>query len=319
MGDDRPSVYLEGTNVIYRASSLGNCDKELVAIRCGFTPAPFPVQFRKIFADGHRAEDVILDALAARGHTITRHQEEINLEVLPGVFIRGHIDGADEANGAVVDAKSTSDRGIAPALMAKYEWQMSVYCHALGFDKAYFAVGVKDRATGDVDPASVSIHHMDTLIPLGQIKGRVAKLESFARHYMETGDYPACEETQYPCGAFALHNKGDVDPYGGFPISPVLEDNSLDAYCQMYAEAQQAEAEAKDAKANARKFILEHIGGEGEQRRTDRFEIKWSGTGIKKELDKRALEKFLAAYGKTIDEFMGTKSVSQTISVKEIA
>lgn len=320
MGDDRPAVYEEDGAWIYRASSLGNCPKELTAIRCGFTPAPFPAHFDKIFADGHRGEDVIIAELERRGHVITRQQEEVNLEVLPGVFIRGHIDGVMD-DDIVFDAKTTSAKyGISKQLHEKYEFQLSVYAHALGLTERRLVVAEKEKESGDVIASSVDIRTPDTLIPLGVILARVAKIESFARHYFETGDYPQCDEKQYPCGAFALHHgkAEDEDPYGGYV--PVLEDNSLDRYAAMYIEAQQAEAAAKDEKANARKMILEHLGGERDQA-TEQHAIAFTGSDMTTVFAKDRLERYLKSLGPgapKLDDFYDTKSKSKSISVKPL-
>jgi len=318
MGDDRPAVYPEGDNWIYRASALGSCPKELTAIRCGFTPAPFPDHFTKIFADGHRGEDVIVEELRRRGFEVTRQQEEINLEVLPGVFIRGHIDGVMDT---VFDAKTTSAKyGIAPALEEKYYFQLSVYAHALGFDTAKLVVAEKEKESGDVVPSSVDIRTLDTLVPLGAIKAKVAKIESYARHFFETGDYPYCDEKQYPCGAFQLHgaNEDDADPYSGF--APILEDDSLDRYAQLYIEAQQAEATAKDQKANARKMILDHLGGERDQKTAEHV-IAFTGSDMTTVLNKVRLERYLKSLGPgapPLDDFYDTKSKSKSISVRPL-
>ncbi len=324
--DDRPAVYREGTSWIYRASSFGNCPKELTAIRCGHTPAPFPQRFDKIFADGHRGEDVIIAELESRGYKVTDRQRQINWQI-PGTncVIRGHIDGIIEdsaGNRSIFDAKTTSAKyGIAKNLHAKYELQLSIYGHALGLETAVLGVGVKDPETGDVE--SVTIQAFDSLpVSRAEIIAKMHQLDGYAKHYDDVGDFPYCDEKQYPCGVYQLHHgKGgdDGDPYGGF-FENRVEDNSLDTFAAMYLEAAQAEAAAKEAKANARKMILQHVGGE-ENRTTGDYAIKFTGTGIKKELDKARLERYLASLGPgapKIEDFMGTKTVSKSIRVEPI-
>jgi hypothetical protein len=330
-GDDRPSVYMEGDIAIYRASAFGSCIKELVALRTahlsGFVPEPFPQRFKKIFADGHRGEQVIIDDLTAAGWTITRQQEEINWEILPGVIIRGHIDGVAEdpvGEAHIFDAKTTSAKyGIAKDLQARYDLQLSIYGHALGLDSAVLGVGTKDPETGDV--VKVDVHGPTPLaVSIAAIRAKAAKIESLARHYEETGDYPTCDEKQYPCSAYRLHvgqpdTADSDDPYGGYgaPYTPILEDNSLDAHAAAYIEAARIEAEAKKKKAAAREAILLHVGGENETR-TGLHEIKFTGTGTKKELDKASLSKYLRGQGRDIEEFYGTKGVAKSISVSAL-
>lgn len=220
MGDDRPNVYREGDYWVYRSSSFGNCIKELAAIRAGITPAPFPDRFRKAFDDGNRGEAVIIAMLEAEGWTITRQQEEINWEILPGVIIRGHIDGVANRGSErrIFDAKTTSERyGIADHLQVKYDWQLSLYGHALGLDKAMLGVGIKDPATGDV--MRTDTHTMDTLpYSVAQIKARVAKIENLAKRCLEAPDRDVaifnleCDTTnRYPCfpaGTLVLTDDG---------------------------------------------------------------------------------------------------------------
>lgn len=328
MSDDRPSVYEENGKWIYRASSFGNCIKELVAIRCGIKPAPWPALFKQKFADGHRGEDTIISMMEARGFTVTRRQEEINWEILPGIVIRGHIDGVSQylqENPRIFDAKTTSAQyGIAPGLQAKYDLQLSIYGHALGLDQAMLAVGTKERFTGDV--MSTDTHNVDTLPWTVQaIKIRAARIEALAKMYEETGEFPECDvESRYPCGVHFLHDDAvALDPYGvPVQVKPVLEDDSLDRYLADYREAQQDEATAKDRKANARKMIVQHIGGEGENRTTEKFVLSWTGSGVSTVLDKARLEKYLRGLGPgapKIDDFYGEKSKAKSIDVKEIA
>lgn len=330
VGDNRPSVYPEAGKWIYRASSFGSCDKELTAIRCGFTPAPFPDRFKKIFADGHRGEDVIVAELESRGYVITDRQAEINWNI-PGTdcVIRGHIDGiivTPEGARSIFDAKTTSARyGISRDLHKKYELQLSIYGHALDLTSAALGVGEKDPETGDVVPSSITMQEWSSLpVSKGAIIARMHKLDGFAKHYEETGDYPFCDEKQYPCGAFQLHHNrtahgDDADPYGGF-FKPVLEDDSLDRYAAMYVEAQQLEAKAKDDKANARKLIVAHVGGENPTA-TESHNIKFTGTGIKKVLLKDELARYLSSLGPgapKLDDFYGTEGASKSIKVETI-
>lgn len=67
MGDNRPAVYEEGDKWVLRASSLGNCFSHLVRCGLGYTPEPPPDFMLERFAEGDRAEPVILNWLNTKG------------------------------------------------------------------------------------------------------------------------------------------------------------------------------------------------------------------------------------------------------------
>ena len=338
MSDNRPSVYTDGNLVVYRASALGSCTRALAAIRSGHEPvAPFPARFRKTLDDGNRGEAVILQGVADAGYTIGGGQQD-EIELIVGttadaktIVVRGHVDDivVDSVGSfRVVDAKTTSAKyGVSDDLAERYNWQIAVYMHALGMP-GMFAYGIKDPDTGDV--VDVEIELVDTPPhTMGQIKARIAKIEYMAqgRRYL---DVECSVKNKYPCPVYHLsgHGKaddGEADPYqlGGavaVTVGPVLEDDSLDRYCQMYVDAQQREAAAKDDKANARKMIVNHVGGEGEERTTDLFDVGWSGTGMQKVLLTKELERYLASLGPgapKLESFYGTQSKAKSINVKE--
>lgn len=322
MGDDRPNVYTEGDRVIYRASALGNCLNSLAFSRMGVKGAEPPAALLKAFADGNRGETEIIRRLGIMGFQVEddASQNTVELEVFPGIIIRGHIDGIetdpDTGIRRVLECKTTSARGVAKDLKERYDFQLSIYCHALGLP-GLFAIGTKDKATGDV--VSVVTHTMDTpKVSLAQIKARVAKVESIAKSGIST-----CTEGRWGCEHFFMHEDlAPVDAYG-IPIEfvPKLEDNSLDEFAALYLESAQAEAAAKDAKANARKMVVHHIGGEGEERKTDHFHVSWSGSGLAKTFNKARLEKYLLGLGPgapKIEDFYDDAVKAKSIKVTTI-
>ena len=317
-GDNRPSIYTEGDNVVYRASSLGNCLRELVGIRFGIIPAPWPANFRKAFAHGHRGEDVILDQLRARGFAITRQQEEINWQILPGVILRGHIDCVAQYLGGpprICDAKTTSKKwGISDHLKKKYDLQLSVYAHALGLSAAMIAIGEKNEVTGDVE-GDVVVEDIDDLpFSVSQIKARIAKIESLAKKMRTDADLPSCDTTQrFPCGLYRYHD--DEKPVT--VRSDAGSDEMFDGLADEYDQARQEEAEAKARKEDAKNRLIAYVGGKVDKE-TNGWRLSFTGTGIAEQLDKKALAKFLAAHEKTIEEFMGTVSKEKSISVKRV-
>jgi hypothetical protein len=128
MGDDRPSVYDEGDRVIYRASSVGNCIKSLVAARQGITPADHPDWLMEKFAEGNTAEPIIVDWIKQQGEwefqspheqesygglpeTVipTAHDNQFLLEIPVGTqaLLRCHLDGMAVCTGAKAGGKTS--------------------------------------------------------------------------------------------------------------------------------------------------------------------------------------------------------------------
>ena len=70
MGDDRPNVYLDDTTDkwVYRASSLGNCVKGLVAARLQYEAFPFPDWLLEKFEQGNAAETMLIKRFLDHQH-----------------------------------------------------------------------------------------------------------------------------------------------------------------------------------------------------------------------------------------------------------
>ena len=104
MSDDRSIAYVEGKNVIYRASGSGTCLTALVAARLGYQPE------RSQFAqttlmnaakEGNLHEDAIVEELKSTyGYRVWGSQDPVEIKVIPHVYLRGHIDGFCIPKGA---------------------------------------------------------------------------------------------------------------------------------------------------------------------------------------------------------------------------
>ena len=66
MSDERPNAYIEGDNLIIRASAFGSCPKALIAVASGYEPAPPPLAMLEKFQEGADAEYEILRAVSSR-------------------------------------------------------------------------------------------------------------------------------------------------------------------------------------------------------------------------------------------------------------
>lgn len=177
--DHRPLRYLEpdpddGTveQVVYRASSLGSCDRAVLLTALGYAVQPDPPGWRQVLDEGTIAESAIRTMWEEeRGHDVVDDQLTVELEIgeINGrrVIVRGHIDGrwydSDTevlGGGGLWESKkfraSTYPDFLRDGIEVhkNYPWQLSVYMHALGLDYAEVTggllAGYRDVNTGEL-------------------------------------------------------------------------------------------------------------------------------------------------------------------------
>lgn len=176
--DHRPLRYLEpdpqrvdAERVVYRASSLGSCDRAVLLTALGVTPAPDPPGWQQVLDEGTIAESAIrLMWEEQKAIEVVDDQLEVQLDVGVmndrNVIIRGHIDGRWHGDprepgidgGGLWESKKFRESTFPDFLRdgievhKNYPWQLSVYMHALGLDYAEVTggllVGYRDRITG---------------------------------------------------------------------------------------------------------------------------------------------------------------------------
>lgn len=266
MGDDRPNTYIEGDWVIYRASSLGNCIKSLVASRLGIEPMPHPDWLLEKFSEGNVNEPIILNMLKDAGWTITDENEpeqmEVEIQVGSRVKIRGHLDGvgipprmATLPEGFhVIEAKAFGKafwdkymkEGIAG--FPYYAMQVTIYMAALEMP-CVFVVGLKDD-DGVVTKIKQEVF-INPPMSMGQVKAKVAKIEGL----VAKGELPGCDYVQYPCQYYLLHEE-EAQGDGG-----VDEDLEVDLLLTNYVRGQELEKEAKELKGPAGEALLKIMQG----------------------------------------------------------
>ncbi len=215
MGDDRPNTYVEddGT-VIYRASSLGNCIKSLVASRLGMEPMPHPDWLLEKFEEGNTNEPVILKMLEDAGWGYSDGaQLEVEIPVGKGIKIRGHLDQigfdglADSPSDHVVEVKafgkSFYEKFMKQGIMGfpYYVMQLAIYMAATGMPAA-FVVGVKNDE-GVVDRIGINFYELKDLGGIGAVKAKIARVEQ----WVKKGELPPCDYDQYPCQFYYLHEE----------------------------------------------------------------------------------------------------------------
>lgn len=233
-GDNRPSVYLdpEVDLWVYRASSLGRCDRELVVLRRGAEGEPVPDWLMRRFNEGHEFEDELLRRFSEdNGTEVVDCQRVVEIPVGKSAMVRGSIDGRTEDTMAVlVDAKflgpdkfrELKKAGIAGT--SDYKWQQTTYARGLiaageTITHVCLAMGLKeyeereDPDTGETYNAAVGVADMhyewlavDDLPSIAQVKARVLKLEKAAAR--PDDELPACPVPfQFPCSTRIWHDE----------------------------------------------------------------------------------------------------------------
>lgn len=274
MGDDRPSVYHDPDidRWVYRASSLGSCERQLVALRRGMEPSPTPDWLQERFDEGHDWEDRLLRRFEDdNGTSLDMPQLSAGIEIGKNVVVRGSIDAYDDL-GTVVDAKfcgpdlynRLKSKGI--TAFPHYWWQQGVYAHgmvAAGYkvDNICLAMGLKDIVTVGQSRTVTGIAEMHYLwvdladLPtVAQIKARVMRLEKLAK----AEGWPDCPTPpDYPCPFDWLHDEKDpaIEVKGGWAVK-------LADAADLNAKAKDCEERAKEYKALAKQLVEEVLAAE---------------------------------------------------------
>jgi hypothetical protein len=248
----------DGT-VVYRASSLGYCPRAFVALANGITSMPAPQWLQTAWAEGVEMESKIIEMLYEIGYVVDNNdsQNEVTLEVRPGLVVKGHIDGIATLGGDqyIVEAKKVAENSWLTATNQAvennvlYPWQLSVYMHALALP-AIFVQGKYSRKKNSIDEICVHLYEAAP-ISLKDIFKRVVMLERMIdeHHYM---DVP-CSSPIYPCGWYPLHNEDAPEPPKRLELEPWLVDDAVEL------EKVQARLRALSAETNELKEKKERL------------------------------------------------------------
>lgn len=245
MSDNRPPRYEEDGKVIYRASSLGMCDKMFVALSMGYEPKAHPAWFQEILDEGTANEAIIRGMYEDEvGAAVEDISMQVEMEILDGIWIRGSIDGRSYQLGkqsTLNEFKKIRDSGWQRYLssgvefQANYPMQTSFYMFALGESEGFdwnpmaFTGGhyVQDDKTGEWSVTEVHTHdYMDPPVPLLAIKKRIAKLERLCKETEAIGDI-SCNITMFPCPMYYLHDDDQDEPPtrpGDDILAPLLDE-----------------------------------------------------------------------------------------------
>jgi hypothetical protein len=225
MGDDRPIRYTEPmedgrTRVVYRASSVGGCERAFVAAARGMAKRPHPEWFQDVLDEGTNAEQSIIDMYLESGGDMVEgsEQDELELVIMDDedvvIVVRAHADG--RTPDGVLECKKFRDstwprwKSVGCEVNANYPWQVATYLHALhqqGMDDAVVTMvgGRFDVERGEVVEIDLRFYN-NPPIPLRAFKQKIARIERLIEEGFDPTDADVkCEEKQYPCGYWYLH------------------------------------------------------------------------------------------------------------------
>lgn len=213
MADNRPAVYLEGENVIYRASALGSCVRYLVASALGYEDQrgqKWDDLLERSADEGNLHETAVIQKLKdAEEVDVVEQQDEINLQIIPKVFVRGHKEGIlnypDKPN-ELLEVKSMSTKQFTKwqnhkfGAFERYAWQISAYMQAHpDYDVRYI---VKRREDG---------YQVELIIPAGEPPISMALIRKkvlLAEKYRRQNAFPKCDiANQWGCPVWYLHDE----------------------------------------------------------------------------------------------------------------
>lgn len=222
MSDDRPVVYPEGDNWIYRASGSGACIRELVAIALGYDEQrgkKWDDLLERSAREGNFHEETIIRGFEeSMDVEVISKQQEVNIQIIPHVFIRGHIEGIlaygeemwEERPDELLEIKSMSNQQFQKWInhgfdkFPKNEFQISTYMQAFPeFDVRYV---VKRREDGQDNERVIKAGNPP--IPFSKVRRKIILAEKYRRK----GELPPCDtDLQWGCPVWYLHDEEDPE------------------------------------------------------------------------------------------------------------
>jgi hypothetical protein len=298
---------MEGDNAIYRASSSGSCVKYLVASAFGYEDQrgkKVDDLLERSANEGNLHETAVIQMLKDTEEIdVFAQQEEINIPIIPKVFVRGHMEGLanypDKSN-QLLEIKSMSTKQFAKWVnnqfrdFERYAWQISWYMQAYPeYDVRYI---VKRREDGYM--TELTIPAGQPPIPLSVLRKKIL----IAEKYRRKGELPPCDiANQWGCPVWYLHDEDDEKE-----IEPLTEEMEavLGELVAEYKVLKEIEEKGKAAEESRKKInpeILNMLGGMKQTEVT--FE------GVKYRVTRRgggntymSKEKYIAVHG---DERLG--------------
>lgn len=237
MSDNRPARYIETTDdgtetVVYRASSLGGCERAFVAMANGYAARPHPQWFQEVLDEGTAMESVIREMFHVNqgedptDRTGWQDQFEGELEVgtIGGrrIVVRWHCDDVlfddDDPKSTVLREYKKFRDSTWPKFQRSgvecnpnYPWQVAAMMHTLddmGYAVACQFIGghYQDEDEGNGRVITEVQHHVyaDPPIPRVAILKKLARIERLIAEGNAPDETPC--QVSFPCGFWYLHD-----------------------------------------------------------------------------------------------------------------
>jgi hypothetical protein len=285
VSDNRPPVYFEPPNIIFRASSISSCPIRLAHIALGRVEE-YPQQVMDAFSAGHVFEEILIARLQAEtGCQIINRQAVAEYSPFASCIIRGHTDG--EIGSEVTNeferyglASSLSvarfnsyanclfeAKSAAPSSFEKfktyglekypgYKKQLAIYCRALSYkgaviffiNKETHEIHAKYFSPFDACNMELADEISNTCLRTIQEIGNIKK-----------GEPSLCNEFKnqtFACPFPDLHSGEDAKTIDDVKLEVLLDDLQ-----QINAQIAEMEERKKHIKAICEnKFLAEKVG-----------------------------------------------------------
>lgn len=338
MGDDRPAVYTEeGGLTVVRASSLGYCLWELVAILQGHQPEPWPENVIRAMQEGTDGEAGVLARLVDAGWKLEADfaQQTFELACGPGIVVRYHPDGAglpatQPTVRHLVEVKRLHRQSFhkirrhgAGGLPPAYLWQVS----AMMVNQRCPAVVVVENKGGTPDENGVRPEYPDDgeleFVWLdepprswAQIIRRVRQIRDLAAGDDITTTDMACEQPdQWPCRFRELRPEPETPV--AVPVPGEMKARFEEA-AKLLDSAGYAKKEGARWEKEAKTVLEPMLADTKEQRLSTEVWESWlqpNGTYVVTNWEE--LGKALAEAGLSLANFQEERSKAKTVKVRQ--
>lgn len=347
--DHRPDVYEEDGRWVFRASSFGGCERNLVRQAIGHEPAEAPEFMLGKYDESAALEEPILRALEEQyGWRVMRPAElpqyqfddtgqfALELPVTGGV-IRCHPDAIAKCyrienatigqqpwklgDQRVVEVKALSVKS-APFDLSKnlnYWWQFAIEM-AVTKRKGIYVVGWKDEngeliRSEDGKVRLTVAWYSDPPETLVAIKKRAKRLVSAINAALEGDGLPECDAKQYPCGFWSEHE-------GGVWAKPELEELTVpDTVLAVIDDIAALTAEAKIVKdkLDDRKAVLLEVLKQEDKEPGEYKAGKYKVTRVQRKGQRRYDWGAMKDAGYPVEDYMTIGRGSDYVTVEEIS
>ncbi len=326
MSDNRPIVYFDPSVEawVYRASSAGASSRTLAAARQGMTPLAPPDYLMKAAEAGNRFEKIVKTQMRIEGYKISGEQGSTDVEVVPGILVRGHLDARH-----CIPPKGGEDRMLEVKSMSQAvfnEWtkwgferfysyaaQLSVYMHGEEIRRGHPVETTYAVVNRDYEGDTPEIEYRtfkEPPVPWQEIANKIQIADWFG----ERGELPVCDsKSRYQCPYSYICDKDEI-------LFEEVEDGSdemLRQLAEQYDIVRKLEGELKNRKSDIRSEIVVALRSKEKVRTADcPFSFKASTS---ENLDTTLLRKVLTENDIELDDFYNTTEGNPSLRVTRLS